>query len=128
MNWTQAKKDTRETIQSLPEYTHDDIEREYTALLDALKEDDVKNLATNAKTFEMYKRFPTFANSYSGIFNMACRRPNPLPMSVLKELMQTIELQKSGVITEAKAHAKAMDLAESYRRQSSDANESGNLK
>jgi hypothetical protein len=117
MDWGKAKRDAARAVAALPEYTGADIEREYTALLAALAEPDVKAMATPAKTFAMYQRFPMFANSYSGMFNMACRRAEPVPMSVIKQMLDTIEMQKLGVISEAKAHGRAMDLAESFRRE-----------
>ena len=113
--WQKAKVSTLAQIEALPEYTEQMILSEYTALLAALPE--VAHLPAKHRAFLMQDRFPKFAIAYTGLFNMACRRPEPLSVDVVRTMLETAAKQKRGEIKEAKSRGVIMDLAETLRRQ-----------
>lgn len=116
LDWQEAKRQTASLLKDLPEYTDEMILDEYAQLLEALASDDVKSLSNREKAFEMHKRFPRFAVAYSSLVMMACHRERPLPVEMVKRLLQTAKLQKEGIVSEGVARGMTMDLAESYRR------------
>lgn len=115
VEWQKAKTSTLEQIGALPEYDDDMILSEYTALLAALPE--VAHLPAKHRAFLMQDKFPQFAIAYSGLFNMACRRPDPISVEAVKSMLETAAKQKAGEIKEEKSRGIIMDIAESIRRQ-----------
>lgn len=117
MSWEAAKKSTLAEIKNLPDYTPEDILREYTQLLSDLKDKEIMEMPVELRAFTMHRRFPKFALAYTGLFNIACRRASPIPISLVKSMLETATAKENGLITEEKARGIVMDIAEGHRRK-----------
>ena len=115
--WASAKLDTLEKIKQLPEYSDDDIVSIYSDLLIDIQSPDITCLSAKEKAFTLHRKYPEFAIAYSGLFNVACRRQNPMSPDTVRTLLQVARDKKEGNIMEDKARGLVMDLAETSRRQ-----------
>lgn len=117
LNWNAAARETRRQLADLPDYTTETILENYTALLDLLRTDEIKEMPPNARAFHCQQAFPKFAIGYSALFNIAVRRQKPVPLEAVRMMLLAAEKQKDGSITEEAAQQIAMNVAESCRKE-----------
>ena len=120
MDWTQAKRETLlklELYKQMPDWTDNEILEQYRLLLQRLQDDDIKSMDVRLKCFNMADEFERFSLQYSSLFNMACRRENPVSVETVQQILAVANSTKKGVIPEANGRGIVMDLAESKRRE-----------
>lgn len=115
MDWGKAKQEVRQQLKDLPDhYTTEEIIHTYTLLLQMLKEPEIAAMSAKHRSFECNAAFPQFALAYSGLFHTACQK-TPVPVQMVRAMLENAEQNKQGAITEEDAVKRAMKLADEFR-------------
>ena len=114
--WSTVQKSAREAIAEVPvSYTGAAVLQDYKRLLQILETYDT-TVPMPVRVADLHEQFPHLAIGYSYLFNVAVRR-EPIPYHLIEGVMQAIDAQKQGRISQPKARGLVMDMAETLRRQ-----------
>lgn len=111
IDWEKSKKDALQKLKELPVYSRNDIIQDYQDLLVELGRDEIKDLDHRLKAFTLHQQFERFALSYTFLFNLAVKRNNPVSVDNVRDMLEIIEQQKQGLLSDEEARVKVMRLA-----------------
>ncbi|KAG5183083.1 hypothetical protein JKP88DRAFT_273055 [Tribonema minus] len=114
--WEDAKAETLRLVREVEDYTRDELERDYGALLGRLRDADVAGCVPKKRALLMQTEFPRLALAHSGLFSVACHRDRPPQLETILGVARVADARRQGKCNVAKARGIVMDMAERERR------------